>query len=280
MRFNLLSKLSFLNISIPRFYNSVLIKIPLLGGNKVGISNEPWMNDILKEIHSIKKINKFYDIGANMGQTLVKVKTIDNSIHYHAFEPNYLCTPYLQKLIKINNWKNTYIYPFGLFDKDSIHLLEGQSDFDKCSSILPQYSDIKHFDAKDYTKKITSFYSYETIKSFLGSDQVDVIKIDTEGSELEVIKTIKTLIKKDLPLIFMEILPFKKDNNDTVLRNQELLAYIKELNYIPYRVNKKLKQRFLNLKKMDSVGDHSNMIYVDHLLIPSNKVNMYNRLIG
>jgi hypothetical protein len=78
----------------------------------------------------------------------------------------------------------------------------------------------------------------------------------------------------------MEILPFKKDNNNTVLRNQELLAYIKELNYIPYRVNKKLKQRFLNLKKMDSVGDHSNMIYVDHLLIPSNKVNMYNRLIG
>ena len=278
MKINCLSKLSFLNISIPRIYNNTLIKIPLLGGNKVGISNEAWMNDLLKEVHAIKKIKRFYDIGANMGQTLVKVKTIDNSIHYHAFEPNYLCTPYLQKLIRINNSKNTYIYPFGLFNKDSIHSLEGQNDFDKCSSILPQYSDIKHFDAEDYTSKITSFYSYETINNFIGNDKVDIIKIDTEGTELEVITSIKSLIQRDLPLIFIEILPSKKDNQDTILRNQELDIYIRELNYIPYRINKKLKQRFCSLEKRISMGDYAHMDFIDHLLIPCNKVDIYKHL--
>ena len=111
LRINIFSSLTSFTLFIPRFYNGKIIKVPIQDGIKVGISTEPWMKDLLNKIHSISKIKNFHDVGANLGQTLIKVKTIDSDINYHAFEPNYLCSNYLSKLIKINNWANTYIYP-------------------------------------------------------------------------------------------------------------------------------------------------------------------------
>ncbi len=73
MRLNIFSKITNLKLFIPRIYNGIFIKIPLQDNNKVGISNEPWMYDFIKKSHSIKRIKNFYDVGANLGQTLVKV---------------------------------------------------------------------------------------------------------------------------------------------------------------------------------------------------------------
>ena len=69
-------------------------------------------------------------------------------------------------------------------------------------------------ETKKVVKKITSFYTYETIKNFIGTDKVDIIKIDTEGTEPEVIKTLESLVRKDLPLIFIEVLKLQtKEKN-------------------------------------------------------------------
>ena len=123
LRINIFSSLTSFTLFIPRFYNGKIIKVPIQDGIKVGISTERWMSDLLNKIHNIKKIKNFHDVGANLGQTLIKVKTIDNNINYHAFEPNYLCSNYLSKLIKINNWINTHIYPIGIFNEDSLTIL-------------------------------------------------------------------------------------------------------------------------------------------------------------
>lgn len=274
MRIKFISKLMKFSLFIPRIYNGKIIKIPVQDSNKVGISNEAWMNDLIKEIHKIKKIKNFYDVGANLGQTLVKVKTIDNDINYHAFEPNYLCSAYLNKLIAINCWGSTHIYPIGLFHEDSLQYLEGRNDCDKSSSIMLDFSETKSF-----VKKITSFYSYETIKDFVGNERVDIIKIDTEGSEPEVIKTLESLVKKDLPLIFIEILKLKKDNALKVRRDQDLYSYIKNLGYIVFRINKNQKNKFISIQEVNSLGAYSDNIYADHLLIPKSKINFYKTLV-
>jgi len=274
LRINIFSSLTSFTLFIPRFYNGKIIKVPMQDGIKVGISTEPWMKDLLNKIHSISKIKNFHDVGANLGQTLIKVKTIDSDINYHAFEPNYLCSNYLSKLIKINNWANTYIYPIGIFNENSLQYLEGKSDYDKSSSIIPDCAE-----TTKVVKKITSFYTYETIKNFIGTDKVDIIKIDTEGTEPEVIKTLESLVRKDLPLIFIEVLKLQKDNALKIRRDQDLFSYIKKLDYIIFRINKNLKNKFTSIEEINSFGDYFDNIYADHLLIPIDKVNIYKSLV-
>ena len=108
---------------------------------------------------------------------------------------------------------------------------------------------------------------------------MDIIKIDTEGSELEVIKTLESLVKKDLPLIFIEILKLKKDNALKVRRDQDLCSYIKNLGYIIFRINKNQKNKFTSIEEVNSIGDYPDNIYADHLLIPKSKINFYKTLV-
>lgn len=53
-----------MNIDIPRKINGVPTIIPLIYGSKVGISSEPWMSGVLREILPLKN-GIFLDIGAN-----------------------------------------------------------------------------------------------------------------------------------------------------------------------------------------------------------------------
>jgi hypothetical protein len=53
--------------------------VPIQDGIKVGISTELWMTNLLNKIHNIKKIKNFHDVGANLGQTLIKIKTIEKT---------------------------------------------------------------------------------------------------------------------------------------------------------------------------------------------------------
>lgn len=274
MRLNIFSKITNLKLFIPRIYNGIFIKIPLQDNNKVGISNEPWMYDFIKKSHSIKRIKNFYDVGANLGQTLVKVKTVDKDIHYHAFEPNYLCSNYLHKLIDINNWKNVSVYPIGIFDRDSLQYLEGKDDCDKSASIMLDCSE-----TTSIVKKITSFYTYDTIKKFIGEEIVDVIKIDTEGSELEVIRSFNNLLKKDSPLVFIEILKFQETNKKKITRDKELCLYIKELDYSIFRIKKDSRNHFETLIKVEDVGTYKDNIHADHVLIKNSKIIIYKNLI-
>lgn len=274
LKIKIFTSLVSFSLFIPRFYNGKIIKVLIQDGIKVGISTERWMSDLLNKIHNIKKIKNFHDVGANLGQTLVKIKTIDNSINYHAFEPNYLCSNYLSKLIKINNWINTHIYPIGIFNEDSLMYLEGKSDYDKSSSIMPDCAETKKI-----VRKITSFYTYESIKKLIGDESVDIIKIDTEGSELEVIQSYKSLLTKDSPLVLIEVLKLQKDNVKKIKRDQDLSVFIHSLNYNIYRIYKDSNNKLINLKKENSLGTYDDNSYADHLLIHDSKINAYNKLI-
>ena len=186
-----------------------------------------------------------------------------------------MCSNYLSKLIKINNWINTHIYPIGIFNEDSLKYLEGKSDYDKSSSIMPDCAETKKI-----VRKITSFYTYESIKKLIGDENVDIIKIDTEGSELEVIQSYKSLLTKDSPLVLIEILKLQKHNVKKIKRDQDLSLFIHSLNYNIYRIYKDSNNKLVNLKKEKSLGTYDDNQYADHLLIHDSKINIYNKLLA
>lgn len=88
-KINLLEKV---NLNQTSTINGKKVNIPVI--NKIGFGNlfidELWMIPLIEKLLSIKK-GTFIDIGVNIGQTLIKLKSIDPEINYIGFEPNPMC---------------------------------------------------------------------------------------------------------------------------------------------------------------------------------------------
>ncbi len=87
---NKLSLLDKFNLQGTITLNNKNFVIPVLG--KLGFSNmfmsEPWMIDVLKIVIPLSK-GSFIDVGVNIGQTLLKLRSVSDEIEYTGFEPVY-----------------------------------------------------------------------------------------------------------------------------------------------------------------------------------------------
>ena len=95
--------LKFFNIQVKSEYADKKYIIPIV--NNVGIRNlyfntESWMKDLIIKLQKLKD-GIFIDVGANIGQTLMKLRSI-SSVPYVGIERNPECVVYLEKLIKVN----------------------------------------------------------------------------------------------------------------------------------------------------------------------------------
>ena len=97
------------------------------------------MSQILEKLLPERK-GLFLDVGANIGQTLLKLKSIEPDVLYYGFEVNPACLFYLNELIKANKFTGTSIIPVGLSDRTglaSLHFFSKNAD-DATASALKQ----------------------------------------------------------------------------------------------------------------------------------------------
>ena len=113
------SLLTKINFKTTRVLNGNRISIPIINGKKVSVSGEKWMSGILRELFQFTD-GTFYDVGINLGQTLIKVKTLDPRRNYVGFEPSPSCIFYLRRLINSNHWDQILIVPVGLWNVNGL----------------------------------------------------------------------------------------------------------------------------------------------------------------
>lgn len=70
-----------------------------------------------------------------------------------------------------------------------------------------------------------NFYAYDDIEALKQLKHCDIIKIDVEGAELEVIKSIFPVIEKYKPLIYIELNPHYKNLNSDIFDVLKSLGY-------------------------------------------------------
>lgn len=134
--------LKFLNLNGTINCNNKSFTIPIL--QEVGFSNlylsEPWMTDLLKIVLPIDR-NQFVDIGVNIGQTMIKLKSVSTDIEYIGFEPNPKCVNYVYQLIKKNHFENITILPVGVSNQTVIGILNFfySSVTDSSASIIEEF---------------------------------------------------------------------------------------------------------------------------------------------
>ena len=153
--------------------------------------------DMAKFVKSNNPI--FLDIGANTGQTVKDMKEVFKDATIHAFEPS----PSTFEILKKNtsSFKNIQYWNCGIGSSNKVlifneYALSNMSSFFELQNVNP--SDLKN----QIKVKVTS------VDQFIVDNQIqmiDVLKIDTEGFELEVFKgSINTFKQVKIGMIFFE----------------------------------------------------------------------------
>lgn len=271
---NKLKIINYFNLSETILLNNQKFKIPIIGG--LGLSNlymsEPWMVDLLKIITPIAN-DKFIDVGVNVGQTLIKLKSVNQNIDYVGFEPNPSCVNYVNELVKQNSFKNITLIPVGISEKNEIGELVFfyASKADSSASIIENFRPNQAIHRKEYIP----IFDVQTIKKTTHLENLSIIKIDVEGAELEVIRGFKEDIKNCHPILMVEILPsYNIENIVRINRQQEIESILKEFNYKMYSVIKE-NEKFIDFKEIETFEIHGDLNACEYVFVPDTKVEAF-----
>lgn len=249
--------------------NGVEISIPSIWGITCEES-EPWMTDLLGKVLQ-EQHGAFLDVGVNVGQTLIKVKALDQHREYIGFEPNPGCAFYVQELIKQNKFENCTLLPVGLFIEDGVLSLDMFSDdvTDSSASLINNFRP----DHKIHSRVFVPVFRFDSLEKFASRESIGIVKIDVEGAELEVVKSLLKIIQRDKPLILLEILPVYSDKNSFRMdRQDELEKIFADTGYAIYRVEKTSADTYSGLKRVEKIGIHSDLTQCDYVIVPNEQL--------
>jgi FkbM family methyltransferase len=163
---------------------------------------EAWSDAVFGTVLSLRD-GAFIDVGANVGQTLITVLSIDPERQYIGFEPQISGSFYIDQFITRNKLRNHVILPIGMGEKRGVAKLGLRESEDVTASMIEEY---RPEDFYSYYAYIPVFPGDEIIPTFK-LDSISLLKVDVEGGELEVIRGFANSIKKYKPYIVFEVLP-------------------------------------------------------------------------
>jgi FkbM family methyltransferase len=165
----------------------------------------------------------FFDIGANVGQTSVSALTNFSDARIIAFEPDRTTFDALSK-----NIDNTRFQPFNLALSDKI----GEAQFFDYGALATSNSLVEDSQYATHARHPATVRTVQcdTVDEFRiahGIERIDVLKIDTEGHEMGVLRgAAKTLASKLIRFVYVEfntLMPKAGTTGGALLPISELL---------------------------------------------------------
>ncbi len=181
-------------------------------------------------IRNIKKKDVFLDVGSAYGFYPRFLERLNLNINVIAIEPDYICLKYINDLKLFKNKKNKVIN-LGVFSK-------------KCKKKL-YISNQNRGENSLYKNSIHDYQlniNLETIDNIIKNKKINFIKIDTQGSEIEILKGMRKTLKKKINLI-LEYSP-----SDLKIKNKsfDLIKFLKKNNFKIQRLD---YGKFVNKKE-------------------------------
>lgn len=185
----------------------------------------------------------FLDVGANLGQTLIKVRAYDSHRSYYGFEASAFCCYYVDRLIAENRFDNAFLIPFGLSAGTQLVTFSYENPDDPQGTIVENFWTAK---TQRSNKRTILVQAGDQVIESLKIEDISIIKIDVEGGELEVLQGLKSTITKYRPMIVCEVLPFVPESSfeddaskQSIRQRQEragkLVDLLKAANYVAHR---------------------------------------------
>lgn len=160
--------------------------------------------------HLSERCTSFLDIGANTGYYSLLAAVKNGAICVYAFEPASAPFHYLEKNIKINALTNVKVYPVALSDRrGEIEFFEVDNPADYHNKFsLAGTGTLKGEDLANQrvvSRKVQTITLDDWVETEK-PDSVDLIKIDTEGTEHLILGGAAKLLRRHEPILICETL--------------------------------------------------------------------------
>lgn len=199
----------------------------------------------------------FLDIGANIGFHSLYARTLlGNSGQVIAFEPLPRLHEQMQKSIEANGFTNITVHNVALADKVGIGTL----------SLVDENIGASSLQSVSRARTVASVVEVPLVKlDSYQSDfsQLDVVKIDIEGSEFEALQGGVQILRKYKPVIILEFSP-QVYENDYTGKSEDLYLFIKNLGYEITVIGDEMLNIEASLKHRDFSKLHVNLLCLPH----------------
>jgi FkbM family methyltransferase len=226
--------------------------------------HNPNLAELIRSLGLLNKQNPIViDIGANTGQTIDEILTINPTAEIYSFEP----TPNLIFGLKnkYNGKSNIRIIDFALANKQA-ELDFYTSEFSPTNSLLEPdiklYSEFDSILSKALANSQKVKVKVDTFDNWYSSNgnsaKIDLMKIDTQGTEYEVLKGSLANLKTNIKAVSLEFqyLPFYKNS----LPFYETMKLLYENGFILYSFFEKKQKANMQLLENNGLFINSSLI--------------------
>ena len=198
-----------------------------------------WEPHILNLISTYIKDNdgSVLDIGANIGVISIPLAKKFKDVNFFLFEPHPEIFKELDTNVSYNRLKNVNTFNVAISDiHNEYKTLYAAKDYENRGlSSLKINHDNKIYEKIDVKCfNIDKFFEQKNIK-------IDVIKIDTQGTELQILQSSRNTIKKNKPVIIFEFESEYFDSEEDLKNSKnQILEFFKTENYDLYMIDPNL----------------------------------------
>jgi FkbM family methyltransferase len=224
-------------------------------------------SEIFEELS--KNINTFLDIGANIGYYSLLAAKSNPKIRAYAFEPALGPKYFLNENITLNHLDNNITAVDLALSNTTGHIEFFEVANKKYKYLKYNLAGEGNAGTKTTSRNfIKNSVRTTTLGNFLTThhiEKIDLIKIDTEGTEIDILNSAKTHIKTLQPIVICETL------YNTI--ETELDSFFNDLNFSFYN------HTALGLKKVNSIKRNSDDHVRNCFFVPESKTHLISKFV-
>ena len=220
-----------------QFFNDIVLSLSLnaKGFKNYGNLNLTGEKRFIKLIS--KEINFSIDIGANVGK-YTKLLLAETNSEVIAFEPLPKAFEELKEIEK-NFSSRLNVYNFGIGNKNSNLELNYSTEKSELASFIQDLDKLSFVDSKNNKKIIVEVMTLDSFfkkyEQTYKEKEIDLLKIDTEGFELEVLNgASETLINKKPKFIQIEFNWHQLFREQTIYKFSKILSNYEVFKILPF----------------------------------------------
>ena len=198
----------------------------------------------------VKESDVIFDIGSNIGYFSIIASKINQDVVIHSFEPVPDNVNLQKHFIKINSCNNIYVHAAAIdltaASKEFFLPDRSKSKFPNIGSLRNRFKAGETFSGRSYKTINVECYNLDRFVCENKINKIDLIKIDTEETEIDVLLSGRKSIQQYKPDIITEIIIRNKSS-------QEAIGFLKEFGYKFYEIQSN------NLIQIDEIDDIVNI---------------------
>ncbi len=264
------------NLVVPVRRRGRRIRIPVLAGVGYGHKTpiEPHVFPALTASLALRS-GTFVDVGAHLGETLVKLLALGDARRYVGFEPQLAAAAYLRRLLALNRPAGDVVVAAALGERNGTAELLLEGELEGSASIVPGFRPADFYQRNTVVPLLRGDEAVEAV----GARPVGVLMVDVEGAELDVLRGFEETIAADRPLILCEILPvYDEGLEHGRLRRERDDAFVDLLVRHDYRLFRIEPSGAVTA--LEGVETHGDLRRCDHVCVPAADVPRFHALVG